>query len=97
MHLPHKPMHNRLATPIRRHGKRPHVHAAHTPHRAPDAHKLGSLAGLLQQRQRRLEQVQGPEAVDGDVLLHHGRVAGGEGGEVVADARVGDDQVQGGD
>ncbi len=97
MHLPHNPMEDRLARPIRRHRIRTHVHAADTAHGAPDADELRALFALLHEGKGGLEEVEGPEAIDSDVLLHDLRVAGGEGGEVVADAGVGDDEVEAGD
>lgn len=95
MDLPHDPMLHGLTSPIRRRRIRPLVHAPHTPQRAANAHKLGALTALLQQRQRGLEEIQRAEAVDLDVFPDSRGVGGGEGGHVGADAGVGDDEVEG--
>lgn len=97
MDLADDPVENGLAGPICGHGEGPHVHTADAPHGASDSDKLGALALLLQQWKRGLEQIKGSEPVDGDVFLDDGRVTGRERGEVVADARVGDDEVEAGD
>ena len=98
MDLADDPMENRLAGPIRRHRVWPHSHITNTPHRASDADEFGpSPLALLQQRKRGLEQEQGSESIDGDMFLDDSRVTGSEGGEVVADARVGDEDVEAGD
>ena len=96
MDLADNPMENSLAGPIRRHRERTLVHSTDTPHGASNADEFRALA-LLQQRERGLEEVQRAQTVDIDVFLDDGRVAGSEAGEVVADACVGDDEVEAGD
>ena len=91
------PVENGLAGPICGHGEGAHVHTANAPHGASDSDKLGAFFALLQQWKRSLEEVKGSESIDGDMFLDDGRVTGGEWGEVVADACVGDDEVEAGD
>lgn len=94
MDLPHEPMQHGLGGPIRRHRKRPHLHAADTPQRRTDTDKLARQRRLLQQRQRGLEEQQRAEAVDRHVLGDGGEGDGRDGGEVGGDAGVGDDDVE---
>ena len=69
------------------------VHAANAAQRASDPHELGSRV-FLQERERGLEEEQWPQTIHLDVFLDDGRVGGRERGEVIADAGVGDDEVE---
>lgn len=96
MDLPDDPMENSLAGPIRRQREGTLVHTPYTSHRGSDPNELGPLT-LLQQWKRGLEEVQGSESIDGDMFLDDGRVTGSNRCEVVADACVGDYEVEAGD
>ena len=93
MDLPDDPMEDSLAGPIRCHRERAHVHTSDTPHRASDPDELGPLT-LLKQWKRGLEEEQRSKAIDSDMFLDDRRVTGSERGKVVADACVGDDEVE---
>lgn len=87
------PVEDGLAAPVGRHGVWAEVHTSDASHGASDTDELGTL-GLLQQRKDGLEEEQGCEAIDDDVLLEHLGVDGGDGFPVVADAGVGDDEIK---
>ena len=93
MDLSDDPMLNGLAGSICCAGKRALVHTANTAQWASDPHELGSLA-LLQEWERGLEKVQWSKPIHLDVFLDGPGVGGSERGEVVADACVGDDEVE---
>ena len=93
MDLPDDPMEDSLAGAIRRHRERAHLHTSDTPHRTSDPNKLGPCA-LLQQWKRRLKEEQRSESIDGDMFLDDRRVTGSKWRKVIADACVGDDEVE---
>ena len=93
MDLSHEPMLNGLAGSICRGRIRALFLAANTAQRASDPHELGSLA-LLQEWECGLEEIQWSQSIHLDMFLDDGRVDGCDRGEVIADARVGDDEVE---
>lgn len=89
-------MENGLATAIRRHGERSLIHATDASHRASNSDELGALT-LLHQRKRGLKEIQRSESVDSNMFFDDVGVTGSNWGEVVANASVGDDEVELGD
>ena len=96
MDLPDDPMKDSLAGPIRRRRERAHLHTSDTPQGASNTNELGPLT-LLQQWKRGLEKEQRSKSIDSDMLLDNCRVTGSDRCVVVANASVGDDDVEGGD
>lgn len=93
MDLADDPMLNGLAGSICSARIRALVHTADTAQWASDPDKLGALA-LLQEWERGLEEVQWSKPVHLDMFLDDRGVGGSERGHLVADACVGDDEVE---
>jgi hypothetical protein len=91
--LTHDPVQNSLAGAVSRTWIRALLHAADAAQRTADSHKRG-LGAFLEQRVNRLVEVDGPVAIDLDVLLQHGDRQPVHGREVLADAGVGDYHIQ---
>lgn len=97
VNLPRNIMPHCLGHTVRNRGNRsPLFHATDTTQRRPDNDEL-RRSRLPQQRQRRLEQRQRGDAVDGNVFLDCAEGRGFDGLKVVGDAGVGEDDVEVGD
>jgi len=92
--LPHDEIDRRLRRAVRHSGER--FHRRHARHPRRHHEELG-LARTLEQRRGGLEEHERAEGVHLKVRAHRAQGRGDDRADVVCDARVGDDGVEGGD